>query len=553
MRRPTPSSDGGFGDALDLSGPLLAIGESDRFGDSAEPGRVWVYAFTGSSWELQGPALAPAIVGAENGDQFGASLAWIDETVLAIGAPGTAGSTGRVALANDTGVGWNITEVTTPEDVPGVAPSPSQETSSDSTLRQGAVSVGDEPVRRRTRRATTVVPTAVRCTASASKRELRRGRTAFGYAPGGRVGTSVDTSGDRAVAAGYGGSTLTVQILEYIPNPDPAEAPSRPFVWNGDGGVSVGVGFIPEDGPINDYVAIDGSTIAVGRPGDGGSVAVFQRGVSGWPTVPDIEIVPAGRWPGDRIGHAIALDGTVLVIGAPGDNGVTFEFPNSGAVYATDLSGVATWTGDSPAGTDLWSDPENWDVLAVPGAGDTAIVPSGLGALNVDLDVAVASLIVDNSTVNVSTGFTLESDSTSILANGEIFISPDAELVLRNDALVDGFISVDEFALGGLLTLDGAVAVSGTGTLVVRGALTKTGLGAATVDVDRFLTDENTIVSVNEGTLELTGADLRDGRNETPADGLVGEAFVAAGAEFRVSRRSLLTDAVVGRRRHRRR
>ncbi len=88
---PDPEFQGGFGDSLDLRGPLLAIGESDRFGDRAEPGRVWVYTFTGSSWELQGPALDPAIVGAENGDQFGASLAWIDETILAIGAPGTAG------------------------------------------------------------------------------------------------------------------------------------------------------------------------------------------------------------------------------------------------------------------------------------------------------------------------------------------------------------------------------------------------------------------------------------------------------------------------------
>ena len=44
---PDPEFQGGFGDALDLRGPLLAIGESDRFGDGAEPGRVWVYTFTG--------------------------------------------------------------------------------------------------------------------------------------------------------------------------------------------------------------------------------------------------------------------------------------------------------------------------------------------------------------------------------------------------------------------------------------------------------------------------------------------------------------------------
>ncbi len=51
---PAPEVDGGFGDALALSGDNLAIGESDRYGDSAEPGRVWVYAFTGTSWVLVG-------------------------------------------------------------------------------------------------------------------------------------------------------------------------------------------------------------------------------------------------------------------------------------------------------------------------------------------------------------------------------------------------------------------------------------------------------------------------------------------------------------------
>ena len=63
---PDPEGGGGFGDALDLSGGNLAIGESDRYGSSDERGRVWVFSLTGSSWTLVAPGGAPEIEGAEN-------------------------------------------------------------------------------------------------------------------------------------------------------------------------------------------------------------------------------------------------------------------------------------------------------------------------------------------------------------------------------------------------------------------------------------------------------------------------------------------------------
>ena len=359
--------------------------------------------------ELQGPALAPAIVGAENGDQFGASLAWIDETILAIGAPGTAGSAGRVALAFDGGTGWDIASITTPIDV---APVAGDQFGFDIAAGSGAQSGSNLFVGAPGRDDGGAEGGAVYRFGVVEG--LATWTNSFGYVAGGRVGTSVDTSGDRAVAAGYGGGTLTVQILEYVPNPDVATEPTRPFVWNGDGGPSVGVGFIPEDGPINDYVAIDGTNIAVGRPGGGGSVAVFQRGASGWPTAPSTEIVPAGRQPGDRIGHAVALDGTMLVIGAPGDNGVTLEFPNSGAVYSADVPVTITvdTLGDTVAIDGLCSlreainaantDTSTGDCAAGSGADTIDFAVSGAIVLDTRLPIITSDIEIDGTGADIT-------------------------------------------------------------------------------------------------------------------------------------------------------
>ena len=82
-----------------------------------------------------------------------------------------------------------------------------------------------------------------------------------------------------------------------------------------------------------------------------------------------------------------------------------------------------------------------------------------------------------------SSGFRLESGSTTVLAGpddgGGLFVQPGGELVLRNDALVEGSIVVADFGESGrgVLTLDGDVAVSGTGSLPVEGTLRKTGPG----------------------------------------------------------------------------
>ncbi len=93
---PSPSPEFGarFGNALDLRGDLLAVGESAR----VDEGRVWVFRLSGGVWSQVGGWIEAE--GDGFGNEFGASVAWIDDDSLAIGAPGAVGGQGRVYLAS---------------------------------------------------------------------------------------------------------------------------------------------------------------------------------------------------------------------------------------------------------------------------------------------------------------------------------------------------------------------------------------------------------------------------------------------------------------------
>ena len=494
---PDPEGGGGFGDAVALSGGNLAIGESDRYGSSDERGRVWVFSLTGSSWTLVAPGGAPEIEGTEIGDEFGASLAWLDETTLAVGAPGAAADAGRVALVSDAGTGWNITDVSLPI---GVAPVAGDQFGFDIATGGGpeygqALVVG-APGRDDGGQ---VDSGSIYFFSVAEGSATWTNST--GYSAGSRVGTSVDTFGDRAVAAGYGGGAITVGILEYVPNPDFATEPTRPFVWNGDAGVSAGLGFSPGDGPVNDYVAIDGTTIAIGRPGDGGSVAVFERDATGWPAAPASVIEPDDRRPGDRIGRALALDGPTLAVGAPGDGGVQGEFLESGAVRTYSVATTAT-TATFVETSDFapWEDPTNWDIGVVPGPGDTVIVPFGTYP-EINDATSVTSLQVAGN-VRVRAPFVVTDELTiGAFAVIDIQGDPGDSLTLPPTVTLDGQINN-----GGPVIATGPTDITGIGTFVNDDELRKTGPGTLTIGLDigwtsRFYSE----VNVQQGSIEIRG------------------------------------------------
>ena len=530
---PEPELDGRFGDSLDLRGDLIAISESDRLGDEAEAGVVWAFSFNGFTWDPLGETLQQPVPTA--GDRFGADVAWVDDVVLAIGAPGAVADRGTVFVATYNGSTWAFDDLLDPSLPPADQPLTGDEFGYSIAYDDSANGIG------------TLIVGAPGADATpggddGSIYRFQRSGATFnwisrlsGFNEDTAMGSSVEISGNRHVAGGYGTGSLEVGAYEFNGS------------WQEAGGKIFPAGGVPialDDGPVNDYLAIDGRRIAVGRGGDGGSVQLFTIGDT-WPAGPPTVIEPSGRDAGDRIGWSLDLEGGTLLAGSPGNDGVANAAADAGAVYSIDVPAVAGWTGASLVDGGLWSDPANWDTGVVPGAGDTAVVPEG-SIVEVDVDTVVARLVVDSTaTVTVRDGFRLGSGSTLIRANGIVSIQTGGELVLRNDAVIDGRIVVDETGAldRGLLTLDGPVAVSGAGRLTVFGRAQKTGPGTATVDVERILTYPTTVVSVGEGVLELAGFDLRDARSESQFIGLVGEAFVAAGAELRVAGDLELTDA----------
>lgn len=95
---------------------------------------------------------------------------------------------------------------------------------------------------------------------------------------------------------------------------------------------------------FGESVALDGGTLAVGDPADGesaGAVSLyrFDRGSRGWTAPPQVLTAPHPL-AGSQLGAAVALDGNWLAVGAPTAN---FPWEGAGAVY-TSRRETAGWS-----------------------------------------------------------------------------------------------------------------------------------------------------------------------------------------------------------------
>lgn len=88
-------------------------------------------------------------------------------------------------------------------------------------------------------------------------------------------------------------------------------------------------------------VAIDGDVIAVAAIAAGGSgqVYVFQRSGSTWNQVD--QLLPLVPTPSSFFGNGVAVDGDVIVVGAPGEDGT--DAPEQGAAYVFRRGGSERW------------------------------------------------------------------------------------------------------------------------------------------------------------------------------------------------------------------
>jgi len=88
-------------------------------------------------------------------------------------------------------------------------------------------------------------------------------------------------------------------------------------------------------------VGIDGTTVVVGAPEHGssaGAAYVFERTGTTFSEI--VKLAPGDLSAGDRFGHQVRVDGDILVVGAPEQDGVGAD---SGAAYVFVRSG-STWT-----------------------------------------------------------------------------------------------------------------------------------------------------------------------------------------------------------------
>lgn len=162
-------------------------------------------------------------------------------------------------------------------------------------------------------------------------------------------GFSVAASGDAAVigqtTGADAGSVWTVDL--NAPAKDAELSAALP-----SGGVNDGFG---------QSVAIDGDWAAIGAPDsdaggfNAGSVDVFQRGGTGWTHAQSLaSSTPTGS---ERFGASVAIDGSVLAVGAPGAKVTPPTGSAVGAVHLFSLSGDQ-WAFDERV---LGSDSANFD------------------------------------------------------------------------------------------------------------------------------------------------------------------------------------------------
>lgn len=137
-------------------------------------------------------------------------------------------------------------------------------------------------------------------------------------------------------------------------------------------------------------VAISGTTLVVGAPGDdenaldAGSVFVFERDYAAgeiWVQTARLS-VPSLAF-GDSFGASVAIEGDVIVVGAPGRD--ASGVPNSGAVYTFERTAPATWTPGvtlvSPGGA---APGDAFGVVAFSGSTLVVGAPLADGAAGVD-------------------------------------------------------------------------------------------------------------------------------------------------------------------------
>jgi len=345
---PPPPDLGQAGSAVGAARDVVAVGAPLTLVDGAESGRVLVYAgasqfanataagasgfsskslddFSAATLQLPFPA---------NGDRFGEGGVAVspDGSVIAVGAPGTNGNTGSVAIFERPIGGWSGTIVAKVEDV----------------LVPQDANPGD---------------------GVGSTVTITNAGTIIAGAPGTTVNGAAGAGVAFVIRKGDQTYTISLPITSVAPQP--------------------GAGF-------GSSVSGEGSELAVGAPGQDvsgrsnqGSVELFREAAGVY--APLANVTDATGAIGDRFGTAVGVSDGVLVVGAPGadqpgaiDAGVAVVFDqdeNGGMAETANLLQA-----EPQAGAELGTS------LAV--SADTVIVGAPAADLNGNVDQGVVEVYI---------------------------------------------------------------------------------------------------------------------------------------------------------------
>ena len=300
----------GFGRSVDIEGDTVVVAAGT--GGSLGTGAVLVFVHDGASWQ-QLPALA---ADAPAGGTFGHAVAISGDTIVA-GAPGehagTMANAGAAYVWRRENGSWGGAARLAPNDpsggkffgrsvaVAGETIIVGAEADSEAALIAGAVYVFDR-----------------QGNAWTESQKL----TLDNPSPGRLLGRSVDFDGELIVASAPGQIGEVGQVHLFVENGGEWSASDVLVASDEPGG-----------GTFGNSVALSGNQIVVGshfdddQGGNAGAVYRFQRSGALWE---EEKLLGSDTTGGERLGEAVAIDGSTIVAGARSDDdrGV-----HSGAVY----------------------------------------------------------------------------------------------------------------------------------------------------------------------------------------------------------------------------
>ena len=313
LTAPTPADNENFGNSVAVNGDTVVVGTSGT-------DKVYVFTKTGSGWsDSSEPA---ATLTGTAGEGFGGSVA-ISENTIFVGA--------KDAGTNDYGAvyvfvkptdGWANADTTS---VPTLTAS---DGATDAELGSRVAVEGDGLV---------VVDSGAQAVYYFAK-------PTDGWATGtetAKLTATGDEEGDwfGALSADIDGGTIVVGATQIESGVDPRSGAVYVFTGSGNDwtrkAILTALGGDPGDGFGKD-VQISGDVIAAGRRNQAdndraSSVQVFKKPSGGWDSsiVPSVLLASDGE-ADDLFGHAVALDGKLMVVGALGED---TRGDNAGAAY----------------------------------------------------------------------------------------------------------------------------------------------------------------------------------------------------------------------------